>query len=70
MFHLHQTVKRLDNGRLVRIVDVQPNGLQVFYRTEDVIDGHTALFSASQLRPNYKDGEDSVDRAERALGVE
>lgn len=70
MFHMHQVVKRLDNGRRVRIVDVAPNGLAVFYRAEDLLDGHTAIFSASQLRPDYKAGEDSADRAERALGVE
>jgi hypothetical protein len=50
MFHENDVVKRLDNGRPVRIVEVLPNGLRVFYRTVDLQDGHTAIFSQEQLR--------------------
>lgn len=52
IYTLLSVVRRLDNGRRVRIVDVQPNGLQVFYRTEDLQDGHTCILSGAQLRPD------------------
>jgi hypothetical protein len=48
---LNDRARRNDNGRGVRIVDVQPNGLRVFYLTEDMQDGHTAIIEHADLRP-------------------
>jgi hypothetical protein len=42
---------RNDNGRVVRIIDVRPVGLRVFYVTEDRLDGHTTMIGHDQLRP-------------------
>lgn len=44
-------VKRNDTGALVRIIDVQPVGLDLFYRCEDVETGRLSLISAHDLRP-------------------
>lgn len=43
--------KRNDTGRLVEIIDVWPVGVTVFYRTQDVADGHTTILIESDLRP-------------------
>ena len=54
MFTIGQTVKRNDNGRKVRIVDVRPSGLRAYYVTEDVQDEHTTILSDTQLRPVFE----------------
>lgn len=54
MFTVGQIVTRNDNGRKVRIVDVRPSGLHLFYVTEDVQDEHTAILDATQLRPVFE----------------
>ena len=46
-----QRVKRNDNGRTVRIVDLRPCGVRVFAVTEDMQDGHTAILDVRDLRP-------------------
>jgi hypothetical protein len=48
---------RNDNGRTVRVLDVRPNGVNVFYLAEDLKDGHTVIIAHKDLRPWYeKDG--------------
>jgi hypothetical protein len=42
--------KRNDNGQVIRIVEVRPIGLRVFYMTEGD-DGNTAFIGHDQLRP-------------------
>lgn len=49
---VNETAKRNDNGARVRVVDVRPNGLRVFYAVEDCRDGHTAIIEHSELRPD------------------
>jgi len=56
MFTLHEIVKRNDNGRKVRIVDVWPVGLSgyVFCRIEDVETEAVAVLDARDLRAIVK----------------
>jgi hypothetical protein len=54
---LGELAKRDDNGRVVRVIEVRPVGLSVFYVTEDVQDGHTCILGHRDLRP--------VEREER-----
>ncbi len=65
MFTINQVVKRNDTGRAVRIVEVRPNGLQVFYVTRDQQDGHTTIFGERDLRPLERQSpHDDVRREE------
>lgn len=53
-FHIGDTARRNDTGARVRVVDVRPNGLRVFYVCEHQ-DGHTAIFEHGQLRPDTQE---------------
>lgn len=59
---IDDVVKRRDNGRPVRIVDLRLVGLRIFYQTEDMEDGHTALFDERDLRPVYNTEAPTRDR--------
>lgn len=48
---LGDRAKRNDNGRIVRVTDIRPIGMRVFYVIEDVHDGHTAIIAERDLRP-------------------
>jgi hypothetical protein len=43
--------KRNDTGAIVRILEMRPCGLEVFYRCENVETGEVTLVSARDLRP-------------------
>lgn len=49
IFREGQTVKRLDTGEPVRVVEVLPLNLQVFYRIEHE-SGDTSLVPGAKLR--------------------
>lgn len=51
VYKVNDKAKRADNGRIVRILEAIPNGLRVFYLTEDCADEHTAIVEGVDLRP-------------------
>ena len=52
MYKENDLAKRNDTGAVVRIIEVRPVGLSVFYTTEDHEDGHVAIFGEKDLRPH------------------
>ena len=52
---IDQTCKRNDTGARVRVLEVRPNGLRVFYLMQDCRDGHTLILAHEDCRPDTKE---------------
>lgn len=51
IYRVGEIVKRADTGKFLEILEVIPNGLQLFYRTMELGTEHEGIFRPHQLRP-------------------